>query len=108
MLYEKCCWWGFLIPEGLSESQHKKEKTRLQFLTDKTYVKAFQLLTTSDAPFVCLKLNEFLKGWFKPCLPHEDNVNAKQAAADTFQSLTKREFAFLHILPYKNYAQGST
>lgn len=50
MLYDQV-----FVPERLGESQHKKEKNRLQFLTDKTYVKAFQpLLTTSDVPSVRL------------------------------------------------------
>lgn len=49
MLYDQV-----FILERLGESQHE-EKNRLQFLTDRTYVKAFQpLLTTSDAPSVGL------------------------------------------------------
>lgn len=41
---------GGFIPEGLAESQHKKEKTRLHFVTDKTCVKAFQAVPMSEAP----------------------------------------------------------
>lgn len=54
---------GGFIPEGLGESQHKKEKTRLHFVTDKTYVKAFEAVPTSEA----LGLDEALKGSLEPC-----------------------------------------
>lgn len=102
MLYE----FYFFLNTRRTQWITTQEKNRMQFLTDKTYVKAFQVLI-SDAPFLWLKLTEILKGWFKPCLPHEEKITAVQATADTFQSLSQREFSFLHVLPY-NYAQGST
>lgn len=66
---------GF-IPEGLGESQHMKEKTTLNFVTDKTYVKAFQGVPTTEAPQAQPGLDEPLKGCLQ--LPYEGK-SAEQA-----------------------------
>ena len=62
MLYKKC----FFLYQKDSVNHNTRKQARLQFLTGKTYVKGFQPLTTSESPLVWLKLNELLKGWFKP------------------------------------------
>lgn len=67
---------GFIV-EGLGKSQHEKEKTRLHFVTDKTYVKAFQAVPTSEAPRAQLGLDEPLKGCLQLCSHMKAEVLSK-------------------------------
>lgn len=92
---------GRFIPEGLGESQHKKEKTRLHVETDKIYVKALQAVPTSEAPQAGLGLDEALKGWLQPCSHMKAKVLSRHLPTPVQRDIPAHSLC-------KRYAQGST
>lgn len=94
ILYQK--WWVYTR----SESQHKKERTRLPFVTDKT-CKSLSSCATPEAPRAQPGLAEPPRGCSQLCSPWR-----QKCWAGTSHSLSRGTFQ--HILSCKHYPQGST
>lgn len=97
--------WIFFLNTRRTQWITTQEKTRAQFLTDKTW-------KSLSSPHIRCFFSMVEVKWISegllqamPSPPRENNCCA--GCSSTFQSLSPRGFPFLHILPY-NYAQGST